>query len=509
MDMFIAIFAVVTMLASIAAALFAFRAANGGHYAAAIAAFSDVVRKEHELARLATEEQARGLRQEIGDITRNSAKAIEERIAAIALKLDNDIGKMRDEATISREALRSQISQRLDESAKMQATAAKDLREEVAASLKRLGDSTAEFLREIAAKQMERLAKVAEELRTLTEKSEKGQDSLRQSVEARLDLLRDENSKKLEEMRQTVDEKLQSTLEQRLGASFNRVVEQLERVHNGLGEMKTLAAGVGDLKKVLSNVSVRGSIAEAQLGALLEQFLSREQYIEDAAVKDGTREHVEFAIRMPGRDSDADVLLPIDAKFPKEDYERLITASDQGDADAVAAARKDLEATLRLCAKTISEKYINPPRTTDFAILFLPTEGLYAEALRKPGFFEQLQREYRVVLTGPVTLAALLNALQMGFRTLAIEKRSSEVWQVLGAVRTEFDRYNKVVDRLRSNLKTAANSVEQLGTRTRVMGSKLRSVESLDGGTAQSLLGLSEHVIEAPDEGEEEAVAAE
>ena len=509
MDMFIAISAVATVLASISAAIFAIRTANAVRGTTAIAQFSDVVRKEHELARLATEEHARGLRQEIGDVTRNSAKAIEDRIGAIALKLDNDIGKMRDEATISREALRSQIGQRLDESAKLQGTAAKELREEVAASLKRLGDSTAEFLREIAAKQLERLTKVAEELRTLTEKGEKGQESLRQSVEVRLDLLRDENSKKLEEMRQTVDEKLQSTLEQRLGASFNRVVEQLERVHNGLGEMKTLAAGVGDLKKVLSNVSVRGSIAEAQLGALLDQFLSREQYIEDAAVKEGTRERVEFAIRMPGRDSNGDVLLPIDAKFPKEDYERLIAAADQGDADAVAAARKDLEATLRLCAKTICEKYINPPRTTDFAILFLPTEGLYAEALRRPGFFEQLQRDYRVVLTGPVTLAALLNALQMGFRSLAIEKRSSEVWQVLAAVRTEFDKYNQVVDKLRSNLKTAANSVEQLGTRTRVMGSKLKNVESLDGAAAQSLLGLTENPIEPSDEDEETTVAAE
>jgi len=505
MDMLVGVAVTVSMLASIAAAVFAFVAARG----AGDAQFSDIVRKENEIGREAAEGHALRLRQEIGESLRTSAKASDEAIATIRSKLDGDIEKMRDEATVSRETLRSQIAQRLDESAKAQSTAAKELREEMASSLKRLGDSTADYLRQIGDQQKERLETLASALKSLTEKSERGQEALRQSVEQRLDAIREENSKKLEEMRQTVDEKLQSTLEQRLGASFNRVVEQLERVHNGLGEMKTLAAGVGDLKKVLSNVSVRGSIAEAQLGALLEQFLSREQYIEDAVVKEGSREHVEFAIRMPGRDNQGDVLLPIDAKFPKEGYERLIAAADQGDADTVAEARKALEGTLRLCAKTICDKYINPPRTTDFAILFLPTEGLYAEALRRPGFFEQLQREYRVVLTGPVTLAALLNALQMGFRSLAIEKRSSEVWQVLAAVRTEFDRYNKVVDKLRNNLKTAAESVEKLGTRTRVMGSKLKNVELLDDDAAQSLLGFSETAAETSEDDEVDVVAAE
>jgi DNA recombination protein RmuC len=509
MDMLIAISAAVTTLASILAAIFAFRAANGARGTTVTTEFSDVVRKEHQLARSATEEQARGLRQEIGEITRSAGKAIGERIDAIGLKLDSDIAQMGRDAILARDALKTAVEQRLNEAHIAQNTSAIELRSEVAANLKLQGDALAAHLRQIGEQQKERLDNVSAGLNTLTEKNEKGQETLRQAVEQRLDAIREENSKKLEEMRQTVDEKLQSTLEQRLGDSFNRVVEQLERVHTGLGEMKTLAAGVGDLKKVLSNVSVRGSIAEAQLGALLEQFLSREQYIEDAVVKDGSREHVEFAIRMPGRGNDADVLLPIDAKFPKEDYERLIAAADLGDADAVAEARKALEVTLRLCAKTISEKYLNPPRTTDFAILFLPTEGLYAEALRKPGFFEQLQREYRVVLTGPVTLGALLNALQMGFRSLAIEKRSSEVWQVLGAVRTEFGKYNKVVDKLTRNLQTAANSVQELGARTRVMGSKLKNVELLDGDVSQSLLGLSSETALEPLDEDEDALAAE
>lgn len=507
MELVIAAAAIAAMLASVAAAILAWRAGSAARDGSQVAAFSDVVRKENELARAAAEDHAGRLRQEIAETVRAGVKAAEDRIAAIGVKLDSDIKQMRNEATLSREALRGQIAQRLDEAAKAQGAAAKDLREEVAASLKRLGDGMADFLRQIGEQQKERLEKLAAELKALTEKSERGQDALRELVQHRLDLLREENGRKLEEMRQTVDEKLQSTLEQRLGDSFNKVQEQLERVHSGLGEMKVLAAGVGDLKKVLTNVSVRGSIAEAQLGALLEQFLSRDQYIEDAVVKEASRERVEFAIRMPGRGSDGDVLLPIDAKFPKEDYERLIAAAEMGDPDAVADARKALENNVRQCAKTISEKYINPPRTTDFAILFLGTEGLYAEVLRKPGFFEQLQQEYRVVLTGPVTLTALLHALQMGFRSLAIEKRSSEVWQVLAAVRTEFGKYNKVVEKLAKNLHTAANSVDELGKRTRKMGSKLKNVELLDGEAAQSLLGLT-NLDSEPDD-EPEAVAAE
>ena len=267
------------------------------------------------------------------------------------------------------------------------------------------------------------------------------------------------------------------------------MVEQLERVHKGIGETQSLAAGVGDLKKVLSNVRVRGTFGEVQLATLLEQFLSPEQFIRNAQIKENSQERVEFAVRLPGRDSGVEVLLPVDAKFPQEDYERLIAAAELGDSDAVAQAAKDLECRIRQFAKTIRDKYIATPRTTEFAILFLPTESLYAEILRRPGFFEQLQREYHVTLIGPTTFTALLNALQMGFRSLAIEKRSSEVWQILGAVSNEFGKYNEVVDKLSKQLNTAAKSVENLGVRTRAMNRKLRDVEKLPDDTAQILLG--------------------
>jgi DNA recombination protein RmuC len=337
----------------------------------------------------------------------------------------------------------------------------------------------------------------------MTETQERAQEALRQGVEQRLDAIRTENSAKLEEMRRTVDEKLQSTLEVRLGESFTRVVEQLERVHKGIGEMQSLAAGVGDLKKVLSNVRVRGAFGELQLGTLLEQFLSPEQFLKNAQVRENSP-RVEFAIRLPGRDADGEVLLPVDAKFPHDDYERLLSAAEVGDAEAVAEASKALENRIRVCAKTIRDKYIIPPRTTDFAILFLPTESLYAEVLRRPGLFESIQLEYHITLTGPTTFIALLNALQMGFRSLAIEKRSSEVWKILGAVRTEFNKYNEVVDRLAKQLNTAAKSVETLGVRTRAMTRKLRDVEVLPEHVSQALLAT-----EPEDEGDESSLVGE
>jgi DNA recombination protein RmuC len=265
--------------------------------------------------------------------------------------------------------------------------------------------------------------------------------------------------------------------------------------------MKSLATGVGDLKKVLSNVSVRGALGEIQLAMLLEQFLSPEQVMENATVREGSLERVEFAVRLPGRDGENEVLLPIDAKFPQEDYQRLLEASERGDVEAVQEAGAALETRIRQFARTIREKYIVPPRTTDFAVLFLPTEGLYAEVLRRPGLFEQLQREHHVTLAGPTTLTALLNALQMGFRSVAIEKRSSEVWQVLGAVRTEFGKYNEVVDRLGKQLNSAANSVDSLGRRTRAMSRTLRTVETLPAPEAAALLGFDAN--NAPDDGDE------
>jgi DNA recombination protein RmuC len=311
----------------------------------------------------------------------------------------------------------------------------------------------------------------------------------RETLEQRLEKLQQDNSAKLEQMRQTVDEKLHATLEQRLSESFKQVSERLEMVHKGLGEMQVLAAGVGDLKKVLSNVKNRGVLGEVQLGMLLEQMLTPEQYATNIATKPGSKDRVEFAIRLPGRDSEGAVWLPLDAKFPTEDYQRLQEAQEAADPLAVEAAAKALEARIRFEAKTIADKYVAPPATTDFGLLYVPFEGLYAEVLRRPGLFEALQRDYRVTVCGPTTLSALLNSLQMGFRTLAIEKRSSEVWQVLGAVKSEFGKFADVLARTKAQLQTVANSIDQAEVRTRQIERKLKDVEALPGADAAPLLG--------------------
>jgi DNA recombination protein RmuC len=322
---------------------------------------------------------------------------------------------------------------------------------------------------------------------------------VRATLEARLKDIEANNAAKLEEMRRTVDEKLHATLEQRLGESFKLVSERLEQVHRGLGEMQTLAAGVGDLKKVLTNVKTRGTWGEVQLESLLEQLLTPDQYAKNVATIPNSSERVEFAIKLPGRhdapgSSGANavatpVWLPIDAKFPREDYERLIDAQDRADVVAVEEASRALEGRVRAEAKSIAQKYVAPPHTTDFALLFLPTEGLYAEILRRPGLTDFLQREYRVSVTGPTTLTALLNSLQMGFRTLAIEQRSSEVWQVLGAVKTEFRKFGEVLARTRKQLETVTRSIELAETRTQQMNKQLRDVEALPGEQAADLLG--------------------
>ncbi len=303
---------------------------------------------------------------------------------------------------------------------------------------------------------------------------------IRSTIDARLNTIQIENEKKLEQMRQTVDEKLQGTLEARLGESFKQVSDRLEQVYRGLGEMQTLAAGVGDLKRVLTNVKTRGTWGEIQLGALLEQVLAPDQYARNVSTT-GTQERVEFAIRLPGKDSNgAPVWLPIDAKFPLEDYQRLVEASERADAEGVELASRRLEMTLKNCAKTLSDKYIAPPNTTDFGILFLSTEGLYAEAMRRPGLAEQLQRDCRVVLAGPSTLAAMLNSFQMGFRTLAIQQRSSEVWELLGVVKGEFGKYADVLAKIKRKLNEAQNTVDMAETRTRQIQRKLRKVEAAD-----------------------------
>ncbi len=339
---------------------------------------------------------------------------------------------------------------------------------------------------------------LTQQLQQITDGNALRMREVRDTLNVQLAQLQASNSAKLDEMRQTVDEKLQSTLQTRLGESFKQVADRLEQVHKGLGEMQNLAQGVGDLKHLLTNVKTRGMFGEAQLGALLEQVFAPDQYAVQTATIPGSKNVVDFAIRLPGKSEDGTPLwLPIDAKFPSDDYERLLDAQGRADVLAAEVAGRALEARIKLEAKSIADKYVQPPHTTDFAILFLPTEGLYAEVLRRPGLMESLQREQRITLAGPTTLLAMLNALQMGFRTLALEQRSSEVWQVLGAVKTEFGKFGDVLTRIRAQTQTVLTTLDQAQTRTNVMTRALKKVEALPEAEAQTLLPLDKE----PDEG--------
>ena len=339
---------------------------------------------------------------------------------------------------------------------------------------------------------------LTQQLQQITDGNALRMREVRDTLDVQLAQLQKTNTAKLDEMRQTVDEKLQSTLQTRLGESFKQVADRLEQVHKGLGEMQTLAQGVGDLKHLLTNVKTRGIFGEAQLGALLEQIFSPEQYAVQVAPIPGSKNVVDYAVRLPGKSDDGVPLwLPIDAKFPNEDYERLLDAQERADVLGVEVAGKALEQRIRLEAKSMTDKYIQPPYTTDFAILFLPSEGLYAEVLRRPGLMDSLQRDYRVTLAGPTTLLAMLNSLQMGFRTLALEQRSSEVWQVLGAVKTEFGKFGDVLTRIRAQTQTVLTTLDQAQTRTNVMNRALKKVEALPEAETQNLLPLDKE----PDEG--------
>ena len=337
----------------------------------------------------------------------------------------------------------------------------------------------------------EDISKNREELRTslnsFSEVNEKKLENVREVVERQLSLLQEDNSKKLEKMRETVDEKLHSTLEKRLGESFQAVSERLEKVHQGLGEMQTLASGVGDLKKVLTNVKTRGTWGEIQLGNLLDQILTSDQYERNIPTKKGSNDPVEFAIKLPGNKGE-EVYIPIDAKFPKEDYERLLQAQDEGNVSSVEESSKAIENRIKLEAKKIRDKYVDPPHTTDFAILYLPIEGLYAEVIRRPGLSDQLQREFRVTIAGPTTITAVLNALQMGFRTLAVEKRASEVWTLLGVVKTEFGKFGSVLDNTYKKIKQAGDNIEAAARKSRTIERKLRKVEELPASKDAALI---------------------
>ena len=334
---------------------------------------------------------------------------------------------------------------------------------------------------------------LVKQLGTQNKQSLEALKDVRGAVEKQLKDIREDNGRRLEEMRKTVNEKLQDTLEKRLGESFKIVSDRLEQVHKGLGEMQTLASGVGDLKKVLSNVKTKGILGEYQLGNIIEQLLSAEQYEENIATRPGTSERVEFAIRMPGNSEDDEVYLPIDSKFPLQDYENLLNAREAGDLKSISAAEKSLISTIKKFAKDIAEKYVEAPHTTDFGIMFLPIESLYAEVLRHPGLFETLQRKYHITITGPTTMSALLNSLQMGFRTLAVTKRSSEVWKILEAVKTEFGKFSTELELVDKQLSTAKRSLEDLrNTRTNMMQSKLRKVGTLDREESDRLLDLKQ-----------------
>jgi DNA recombination protein RmuC len=481
---------------------------------------TQILRAETDIVRGAVEDQARGLRHELGQSLKGfqeltlaafgtlrdgidaqvrgfgerldgGIKTIDERAAAISAKLNDEMVQMRSEANANRETLRTQIEQKLDHSISQQAEASKTLRDELGDNFHRLGTRVSDSLTEAGQIQKERLENVTGALTGLSEKVEKALEGLRTTVEAGLEKVRTDNAEKLEQMRVTVDEKLQGTLEQRLGASFKLVSEQLEQVFRGIGEMQSLATGVGDLKKMLSNVKMRGAWGEVSLGGLLDQVLTIDQYERNVEVKPGSNQRVEYAIKLPGGDDgDAPLWLPIDAKFPNEDYERLVDASDRGDVEAVEAASKAIEMRIRTSAKDICEKYVHPPHSTDFAVLFLPTEGLFAEIIRRPGLVDALQRECRIVVTGPTTLMALLNSLRMGFRTLAIQKRSSEVWQVLGAVKTEFGKYGEVLDRVQQKLHEASNTIDKVSVRRRAIDRRLRGVEILPEMEAGAILSL-------------------
>ena len=388
-------------------------------------------------------------------------------------------------------AIQEDNGNKLDQMRMGTSTSSKDMRDEVNLSLKNFNDSVLKTMTQLSDAQTKEMETFSAQLGLLTESNQARLEALKVAVEAKLQLLQEDNAKQLDQMRATVDEKLQGTLEKRLGESFRQVSERLEQVSKGLGEMQSLATGVGDLKKVLTNVKARGTWGEVQLGNLLEQVLSPEQYEANVAPKGGS-ERVEFAVKLPGRTDKADevVWLPIDAKWPVEDYQRLTEAQERGDAVASEAAILQLELRIKQCAKDISEKYLNPPKTTDFGILFLPTEGLFAEVIRRTALVEVLQVKYRVIVAGPTTLWSILSSLQMGFRTLAIQKRSSEVWTLLAAVKTEWGKYGVVLNKVQKKLQEASNTMEEANKRNRAVGRKLRDVQDLPTTEAASLLML-------------------
>lgn len=410
-------------------------------------------------------------------VSRLGGQSLEPRLASLERMLERNERTLREELARGREEAH---------------TVGRQGREESIGAVQTLGDGLLKRMSELAGLQKSQLDIFADQLKNLTDTNDSRMEKLRETLQNRLQAIQEDNAKQLEQMRVTVDEKLHDTLEKRLGESFKLVSDRLEQVQKGLGEMQTLANGVGDLKRVLTNVKTRGTFGEVQLGALLEQVLAPGQYAANVETRKGSGQRVEFALRLPGRDGTEGsiVHLPLDAKFPQEDYLRLVEAQERADLLAAEEAGKLLERAIRLAATDIRDKYLDPPQTTDFGIMFLPTEGLYAEVLRRPALADALQRDLKVLVAGPTTLAALLNSLQMGFRTLAIEKRSAEVWNLLGAVRTEFGKFGEMLDKTSKKLQEAGNHIEAAATRTRQMERKLKNVQALPSSEAQGVLGL-------------------
>lgn len=440
---------------------------------------------EGQVARLGEEVQRTD--RTIRDETAVMRREADERGAGLRGELVSQVATLGRSLNEGLATTRSGVETRMDAFAAAQNLAAETLRMAVGKSVTGFGESLKQDFAAFQSGTRDALASVEQRIAALTEANETRQQALRDAMERQLGALREANEAKLEQMRATVEEKLQGTLEKRLGESFALVSERLENVQRGLGEMQTLALGVGDLKRVLTNVKTRGGWGEMQLGAVLSTLLAADQFAEQVPVTGGGN-RVDFAIRLPGGEGGAPIWLPIDAKFPVEDYERLLGAQELGDAAGIEAAGKAIEQAIRLQARSISEKYVSPPATTDFAILYLPGEGLFAEVIRRAGLVDELQRKHRVAVAGPTTLAALLNSLQMGFRTLAIQQRSSEVWRVLGEAKAEFEKYGQVWDKLKKQLETAQNTVDEAGKRTRAVSRKLKDVETIETGAPSLLL---------------------
>lgn len=458
----------------------------------------EALREELRLSREEASKQARELREEVATGQANANNLLVQTVNLLGENqkaLLERLTTATNDGAIATRGVIEKLVQRTDEGLKQIQKSNDERLDEVRRALD-------EKLRQMMEDQKKQLAEVVAALRGLEKTHQEEQQKAQEKLDQKFQQIQENNEKKLEQMRQTVDEKLQSTLEKRLGESFKQVSERLEAVQRGLGEMQELATGVGDLQRVLTNVKERGTWGEYQLGAILEQILTPDQYGRNVHVQDG-RETVEFAIKLPGKgvDQDKPVWLPIDSKFPKEDYERLVAASTAADAEGVEQATNALIGQVSSMAKDIQKKYIAPPDTTDFGILFLPTEGLYAEVLRQPGFHDELQRKYRVMVAGPTTLSAILSSLRVGFQTLAIEKRAHEVWTVLGAVKTEFGRFGEVLDKVKKQLNTATKTLDETGVRTRTMERKLRSVEQLPTDKSAAVFDFAEAV--SPVEAEE------